>query len=46
MTLDIYKTLGIEKIKERANLIHSNKIFCENVGEALGELAREKRKIK
>ena len=43
MTLDIYKTLGIEKIKERANTIHSNKEFCKYVGEVLGELAREKK---
>ena len=43
MTLDIYKTLGIEKIKERANTIHSNQEFCKNVGEVLGELAREKK---
>ena len=43
MTLDIYKTLGIEKIKERADIIHNNKEFCKNVGQALGELAREKK---
>jgi len=43
MTLDIYKTLGIEKIKERADIIHSSKEFCKNVGEALGEIAREKK---
>jgi exodeoxyribonuclease-1 len=43
MTLDIYKTLGIEKIKERADIIHNSKEFCKNVGEALGETAREKK---
>ena len=43
MTLDIYKTLGIEKIKERADIIHNSKEFCKNVGEALGEIAREKK---
>ena len=41
--MDIYKHLGFEKIKERANLIHSNKEFGKNVGEILGELAMEKR---
>ena len=43
MTLDIYKTLGIEKIKERADIIHNNKEFCKNVGETLGEIVREKK---
>jgi len=43
MQMDIYKHLGFEKIKERANLIHSNKEFGKNVGEILGELAMEKR---
>ena len=46
MTLDIYKTLGIEKIKERADIIHNSEEFCKNVGEALGEIAREKKEQK
>ena len=33
----------MEKIKERANLIHSHKEFGKNVGEILGELAMEKK---
>ena len=44
MNLDVYKTLGLEKIKERAKVIHDNKKFGNNVSQALGELAREKKK--
>ena len=43
MDLDLYKTLGLEKIKERAKMIHDNKEFGNNVSQALGELAREKK---
>ena len=43
MSLDIYKNLGIEKIKQRANFIHNHKEFGKNVGEILGELSIEKK---
>ena len=43
MEREDYKALGLEKIKERANLIHSHKEFGKNVGEILGELAMEKK---
>jgi len=43
MQREDYKALGWEKIKERANFIHSHKEFGKNVGEILGELAVEKK---
>ena len=43
MQREDYKALGGEKIKERANFIHSHKEFGKNVGEILGELAVEKK---
>ena len=39
-----YKTIGMETLLERANLIHNNKEFGEKVGLALGEIADEKYK--
>ena len=41
---DLYKTIGMKVLLERANLIHSNKEFGEKVGLALGEIADEKYK--
>ena len=41
---DLYKTIGMKVLLERANLIHNNKEFGEKVGLALGEIADEKYK--
>jgi hypothetical protein len=42
--LDIYKNIGLKKLKERADKIYQNKQFSEKVSFALGEIAREKKK--
>jgi exodeoxyribonuclease-1 len=41
---DLYKSIGMPKLLERANLIHSNKEFSKKVSLALGEIAKEKKK--
>ncbi len=46
MELDIYKNIGLKKLKERADKIYENKKFSEKVSFALGEIAREKKKKK
>ena len=46
LELDIYKSLGIKKLNERAQKIYENKQFSEKVSFALGEIAREKNKYK
>lgn len=46
LELDIYKNIGLKKIKERADIIHENQKFSEKVSFALGELAREKKEGK
>ena len=43
---DLYKSIGMPKLLERANLIHSNKEFAKKVSLALGEIAKEKKKAK
>jgi exodeoxyribonuclease-1 len=44
LELDIYKNVGLTKLKERADKIYRNKQFSEKVSFALGEIAREKKK--
>jgi len=44
LELDIYKNIGLKKLKERADKIYQNKQFSEKVSFALGEIAREKKK--
>jgi exodeoxyribonuclease-1 len=44
LELDIYKNIGLKKLKERADKIYQNKQFSEKVRFALGEIAREKKK--
>ena len=39
---DLYKTIGMQTLLERANLIHSNDDFKKKVSLALGEIANEK----
>ena len=46
LKLDIYKKIGLNKIKERAEKINQNNQFSEKVSFALGEIARDKRKFK
>ena len=43
---DLYKSIGMPKLLERANLIHSNKEFAKKVSLALGEIAKEKKEAK
>ena len=45
LELDIYKNIGLKKLKERADKIYQNKQFSEKISFALGEIAREKKKI-
>ncbi len=42
LQLDLYKTIGMQTLLERANLIHSNEDFKKKVSLALGEIASEK----
>ena len=42
--MDIYKNIGLKKLKERADKIYQNKQFSEKVSFALGEIARDKKK--
>jgi exodeoxyribonuclease-1 len=44
LELDIYKNIGLKKLKERADKIYQNKQFSEKVSFALGEIARDKKK--
>ena len=44
LELDIYKNIGLKKLKERADKIYQNKQFSEKISFALGEIAREKKK--
>ena len=44
LELDIYKNIGLNKLKERADKIRQNKSFSEKVSFALGEIARDKKK--
>ena len=46
LKLDIYKKIGLNKIKERAEKINQNNQFSEKVSFALGEIARDKQKFK
>jgi hypothetical protein len=46
LELDIYKNIGLKKLKERADKIYQNKQFSEKISFALGEIAREKKKHK
>ena len=46
LELDLYKNIGLKKLKERAEKIYQNKQFSEKVSFALGEMAREKKKKK
>ena len=46
LELDLYKNIGLKKLKERADKIYQNKQFSEKVSFALGEIAREKKKKK
>ena len=43
LELDIYKNIGLKKLKERADKIYQNKQFSEKVSFALGEIARDKK---
>ena len=43
LELDIYKNIGLKKLKERADKIYQNKQFSEKISFALGEIAREKK---
>jgi len=42
MSFDVYKQLGLEKLKERAKLIRENKDFSEKIRSVLDDEAREK----
>tara|TARA_B100000427_G_C15512160_1_gene596722 strand:- start:544 stop:1959 length:1416 start_codon:yes stop_codon:yes gene_type:complete len=44
LDLDMYKSIGLNKLKERAEKIFQNKKFSERVSFALGEIAKEKKK--
>ena len=46
LELDIYKNIGLKKLKERADKIYQSKQFSEKVSFALGENAREKKNLK
>jgi hypothetical protein len=46
LDLDIYKNIGLKKLKERSDKIHQNKQFSEKISFALGEIAREKKNLK